>query len=61
MPIINVAMLEGRTLEQKRRLVQEMTKLVCDVLGCSEDAVTIKLEELAKENLAKGGKLFLDR
>ena len=61
MPIINVAMLEGRTLEQKRRLVQEMTKLVCDVLGCSEDAVTIKLEELAKGNLAKGGKLFLDR
>lgn len=61
MPIINVAMLEGRTLEQKRRLVEEMTKLVCDVLGCSEDAVTIKLEELAKENLAKGGKLFLDR
>lgn len=38
-----------------------MTKLVCDVLGCSEDAVTIELEELAKENLAKGGKLFLDR
>ncbi|MGI6558611.1 MAG: 4-oxalocrotonate tautomerase [Limnochordia bacterium] len=61
MPIINVAILEGRTLEQKRKLVEEVTKVVCDVLGCGEDAVTITIEELAKENLAKGGKLFLDR
>ena len=61
MPIINVAILEGRTLEQKRKLVEEVTKVVCDVLGCGEDAVTFTLVLLANENLAYGVKLFLDR
>jgi len=30
MPIIQIDMLEGRTVEQKRNLVQKVTEVVCE-------------------------------
>jgi 4-oxalocrotonate tautomerase len=61
LPIINVTMLEGRTTEQKRTLAKEMTDLVCDVLKCPAEAVTIVIEELPRENIAKAGRLYSDQ
>ncbi|NLC76363.1 MAG: 4-oxalocrotonate tautomerase [Clostridia bacterium] len=58
MPIITVEMLEGRTLEQKRAMVEAVTKSVCETCNCPKEAVTIVIHELPKTNIAKEGKLL---
>ena len=61
MPLVTVKAVEGRTLEQKRRLVEDITEAVVKNFKVEPDAVTIDIIEYNKENLAKAGKLFLDR
>jgi len=60
MPMIRVEMFEGRTLEQRRKLVRELTDGTCRALGCTPDAVQIVLTDIKKENWAEAGKLFAD-
>ena len=44
MPMINVQMFEGRTLEQRRKLAKELTEGTCRALGCSPgDAAPISI------------------
>lgn len=61
MPLIVVKMLEGRTLEQKRRLVREITDVIVRVAGTSEDQVDVIIEDYPRENWAKAGTLFADK
>ncbi len=58
MPSYHLEMFEGRTQEQKKKLVQEITRVTVEVLGCSVEAVDIVITEVAKENWATGGKLW---
>ena len=61
MPIIEVHMLEGRTLEQKRELVGQVTEAVCRTLGARPEQVRIILSEMPKEDYAVAGTLACDR
>ena len=61
MPLVTVKALEGRTIEQKRGLVEDITKAVVKNFKVEPDAVMIDIIEYSKNNLAKSGKLFLDR
>jgi 4-oxalocrotonate tautomerase len=61
MPLIVVKMLEGRSVDQKRRLVREMTNVVVKYTGAPEEQVDIIIEDYPKENWAKGGVLFTDK
>jgi 4-oxalocrotonate tautomerase len=61
MPLIVVKMLEGRSVEQKRRLVKELTTVVVKYTGATEDQVDVIIEDYAKENWAKAGVLFYDK
>ena len=56
MPLVTVKAVEGRTLEQKRRLVEDITEAVVKNFKVEPDAVTIDIIEYNKENLAKAGK-----
>ncbi|APW44357.1 4-oxalocrotonate tautomerase [Rhodoferax saidenbachensis] len=58
MPTYHVEMFEGRTPEQKKKLVEEVTRVTVEVLGCSPEAVDIVIAEVKKENWATGGKLW---
>jgi 4-oxalocrotonate tautomerase len=58
MPEVVVYILEGRSLEQKRGLVQDITSAVVKNAGVPADAVTVSLIETAKSAKAKGGVLF---
>jgi 4-oxalocrotonate tautomerase len=60
MPEIVVYMLEGRTLEQKRGLVKDLTSAVVKNLGSPAESVTVSLVETAKTHKSKGGVLFSD-
>lgn len=61
MPTYRVEMLEGRTLEQKRRLAEEITRVSVEVLGGSPESVDILITDVKRENWATGGKLWTER
>ena len=58
MPEVVVYILEGRTLEQKRGLVKDITDAVVKNAGAQPDAVTVSLVELPRNSKGKGGVLF---
>jgi 4-oxalocrotonate tautomerase len=60
MPTVQIEMLEGRTLEQKRKLAKSVTEAICTSLSVPDSAVTIILREMPHTNLAKAGKLRCD-
>jgi 4-oxalocrotonate tautomerase len=61
MPLVILKMLEGRSVEQKRRLAREITDVVVKLTGAPEDQVDVIIEDYPRENWAKGGTLFRDK
>ncbi|MDT2817513.1 2-hydroxymuconate tautomerase [Vagococcus lutrae] len=55
MPIVTVQMLEGRTVEQKQALIKEVTETVVKTTGAKQEAVTVVIEEMKKENYGLAG------
>jgi 4-oxalocrotonate tautomerase len=54
-------MFEGRTLDQKRKLVTSMTEAVVKSLDVKPEAVRIVIHDLPKTNIAAAGVLASDR
>jgi len=61
MPEVYIYALAGRTLDQKRKLVKEVTEAVARNFDVAEEAVLIQLLESSREAKAKGGVLLSDR
>ena len=61
LPLVIVKMLEGRSVEQKRRLAKAMTEVVVKYTGAAEDQVDVIIEDYPRENWAKAGILFSDK
>lgn len=61
MPIIQIELLEGRTIDQKRALVERVTQAVCETVNAPAEAVSIIIREMKRENYAKAGKLAADK
>jgi 4-oxalocrotonate tautomerase len=61
MPLVIVAADEGRTIEQKRGLVRDITKAVCENFSVKPEAVSVYIREGKKENRGKAGKLAIDQ
>jgi len=60
MPIVQVEILEGRDVEKKRKMAEEVTEAISRNLECPREAVTIVIREIAKEHLSRAGKLACD-
>jgi 4-oxalocrotonate tautomerase len=60
MPLVVVTADEGRTIEQKRGLVKDITEAVCKNFNVEPETVSILIREGKKENRGKGGKLAID-
>ncbi len=60
MPIVQIEMLEGRTVEQKREMVKKVTEAIVDTVKVTPDKITIIIREMKRENMGKAGKLHLD-
>lgn len=56
MPLVIVEMYEGRTIEQKKQLVKDLTGAVTK-LGVPAEAVQVLIRDVPKHNWAAGGKL----
>jgi 4-oxalocrotonate tautomerase len=58
MPTYHIEMMEGRTLAQKKKLVEEITRVTVEVLGSQPESVDIIITDVKRENWATGGKLW---
>ena len=58
MPTYHVEMMEGRTVEQKKKLVAEITRVSVEILGGVPESVDIIIPDIQRENWATGGKLW---
>ncbi len=61
MPTVQIEMLEGRTHEQKKMLVEKVTKAIVESVGAKPERVTIIIREMAKENHAVAGVLSSEK
>jgi len=61
MPLVQVTMLTGRTLDQKRKLAQRITDVMVEEAGAQPEAVVVTFQEISKESYASGGVLIADK
>lgn len=61
MPEVYVHALEGRTKDQKRALIRDITEAVVKNFNVPVDAVLVEIIENSRDNKAKGGVLFSER
>lgn len=61
MPVVTVHLLEGRTLEQKRRLVARITDALIEEAGARREMIQVRFLEVSKEDWGRGGLLGIDR
>ena len=60
MPILQMEILKGRTMEQKRAMAKKVTDAITETLNCPKDAVRIIIREMETENFAHAGVLRVD-
>ncbi len=60
MPTVIVHADEGRSVDQKRGLVKDITEAVCNNFNVPPEAVSIMIKEGKKENRGRAGKLAID-
>jgi 4-oxalocrotonate tautomerase len=61
MPIVQIELLAGRTVDQKRVLVDGVTRAICEALGVPPESVRIILRDMRLEDFAVAGRLHADR
>ena len=59
MPVVSVEMWEGRTIDQKRQLVEGITETFVKI-GTPAEAVHIVINDIPKHDWGNGGKLASD-
>ncbi|WP_279326628.1 2-hydroxymuconate tautomerase [Bacillus kexueae] len=60
MPYVTVKMLEGRSEEQKKALVEKVTAAVSETTGAPAEKIVVFIEEMSKNHYAVGGKRLSD-
>lgn len=60
MPLIQVSLYEGRSIEQKREFVKVVTAETASILKCPPESVEIIFEDIKKSDWASAGKLASD-
>ena len=61
MPEVHVYLAAGRTEDQKRNLMKEISDAVVRNTGSPLDSVTVQIVEAALTDKMKGGETFADR
>ncbi|EKU47085.1 4-oxalocrotonate tautomerase [Staphylococcus massiliensis] len=55
MPIVTVQLIEGRTDEQLKAMVSEVTDAVEKTTGANREAIQVVIEEMKKTHYSVGG------
>ena len=60
MPVVSVEMWEGRTIEQKKQLVEGITSVMVK-MGVPAEATIVIIKDNPKHNWGMGGKLATEK
>ncbi len=58
---VQITMLAGRTMEQKRRAVKRITEAMREELNVKAEKLTVAFVEVPRESYARNGVLLSDR
>ena len=61
MPHIQITMLKGRTIEQKRKLVERVTDAMAEEARTPKEGIVVTIVEVEREDYARGGILMADK
>lgn len=61
MPLVQVHLIEGRTAEQKKRLLDAVTRAVQESIGAPLPSIRVWLHEFGAEDYMIGGELASER
>jgi len=61
MPMVQIHMLEGRTREQKKKLLESITQAVTESLDVSVSSVRVWLNEFPADQFMAAGTLWSER
>jgi len=56
MPIVMIDLWEGRTPEQKEKMIASVTEAICQSIGCPSDTVQIIIQDHKKHDWGIDGK-----
>ncbi|MEZ5649690.1 MAG: 2-hydroxymuconate tautomerase [Burkholderiaceae bacterium] len=55
MPFAQIYLLEGRTEEQKRAVIEKVTAALCEAVGAPKENVRVWIHDMPKENWGIAG------
>lgn len=61
MPTIQITMLKGRTIEQKRKIVERVTTALSEEAKTPKERVVVTIVEVDGEDYGRGGILMADQ
>ena len=61
MPHVEITLLKGRTLEQKRKVAARITDVLAEEAGAKREDTTIAFLEVERESFAHGGVLVSEK
>jgi 4-oxalocrotonate tautomerase len=61
MPHVEVTLVKGRSVEQKRKAAEKLTQVIVEELNAKREDTTVAFLEVDKESFAHGGTLVIDR
>ncbi|PKK90309.1 MAG: hypothetical protein CVV64_10100 [Candidatus Wallbacteria bacterium HGW-Wallbacteria-1] len=60
MPFVTIKLMEGRNLEQKRKMALNVTKAVAEACEIPVSRVHVFIEDMSSKSYGKGGMLVCD-
>jgi 4-oxalocrotonate tautomerase len=61
MPVIQITMLAGRSVDQKRKIAKRITDVMVEEAGARREGIVVTFVEVSKESYASGGELMADK
>jgi len=61
MPHVEITLVKGRSVEQKRKAAEKITQVIAEELNAKREDTSVAFLEVDKESFAHGGVLVVDR
>ena len=60
MPLVHIEWFPGRTLDQKREVMEVLTRELSRIAECPPGTITVIFSEVSREDWGRNGRLFCD-
>ena len=61
MPVVQVTLLAGRTVDQKRKIAARITDALVEEAGAKREAIVVAFQDTPRDSYASGGVLMCDK